>query len=118
MLLTKSQILKGSSLKRELVSVPEWHEGGEVYVRTMTGQERDIFDQKMKDNSEDESMLEFRALLCASTVCGDDDALLFSEKDIKELNKKSSVPLIRIMMTATKLNPINEEDVEALAKNS
>ena len=61
MLLTKSQILKGSSLKRELVSVPEWHEGGEVYVRTMTGQERDIFDQKMKDNSEDESMLEFRA---------------------------------------------------------
>ena len=44
-MLTKDQILKSDDLPSEEVSVPEW--GGSVMVRSMTGYERDQFEQSV-----------------------------------------------------------------------
>jgi hypothetical protein len=50
MTLTRDSILNAKDLKKELVKVPEW--GGEVYVRCMTGSERDAFESEAYQSGE------------------------------------------------------------------
>ena len=44
-LLSRDEILAASDLTKELVEVPEW--GGSVYVRAMTGTERDSYEESV-----------------------------------------------------------------------
>ena len=115
-LLTKKQILQADDLKRELVSVPNW--GGDVYVRTMTGTERDTFEQSIVEGKGKVNLTNFRAKLCALTIADETGKRLFDDKDIVELGKKSAKALDHIFGIAQKLNGIGTQDVEDLVKNS
>ena len=44
-MLNREAILSSVDLPKELVSVPEW--GGDLYVRTLNGTERDAFEASM-----------------------------------------------------------------------
>ncbi len=44
-ILTKEAILAADDLPRETVLMPEW--GGDVYVRTMSGTDRDAFESSL-----------------------------------------------------------------------
>lgn len=117
--LTKEQILQADDLKKELVSVPDW--GGDVYVRTMTGTERDAFEQSIIETDGENIKMNFvniRAKLCASTIVDEEGNRLFEEKDIAELGKKSAAALNHIFTAAQKLNGISKDDIKELAKNS
>jgi len=46
-LLTRDAILEAQDLQHEEVYIPEW--GGSVRVRTLTGAERDAFEQSIVD---------------------------------------------------------------------
>ena len=48
-MLTREQILGSDDLKRQTVAVPEW--GGDVFVRMLTGGERDAFEVSAVDVS-------------------------------------------------------------------
>lgn len=119
-LLTKEQILKSEDLKTEVVPVPEW--GGDVMVQTMSGTARDRYEasivEKNDDGKHEQNLTNIRAKFIAATVVDDKGNLLFSEKDIAALGRKSSKALDRVFAVGQRLNAISDEDLEELAKNS
>lgn len=118
MVLSKEQILQADDLPRELVSVPEW--GGEVYVRTMTGAERDAYEKSILDQrgpDGNKNMENIRAKLCAKTIVSESGELLFSNSDIVALGNKSGAALDRVFDVAIRLNGLSSKDVKDLAKN-
>jgi len=118
-LLTKSVILAADDLKREAVPVPEW--GGDVFIRSMTGAERDAFENaQIEGRGKDRkvNLANLRARLVAATACDGEGKLLFSKEDAAALGGKSSAALDRCFEVAQRLSRLSREDVEALAKNS
>ena len=113
--LSKEQILKSDDLKTELIEVPEW--GGKIYVRTMTGKERDAFESLFLKSNKDGSIDNVRATLAAMTICDEKGERLFKDAEIKELGKKNAAALNRIFAASQKLNKLTEEDVKELTKN-
>lgn len=118
MSLSKDEILSASDIKIEKVAVPEW--GGEVYVKGMTGAERDKFEAsilELRGNTQKLNMVNVRAKLACYTICDESGERLFKEEEIAELAKKSAQALQRIFDVAQKLSGIGAEDVDSLLKN-
>jgi len=101
--------------------------GNSVYVRQMTGHERDNFEQSLlkevKDNkgavTYERSLGDLRAKLAVVTVCDEEGKLVFLPEDYTLLSRNmSAAKLEKIVNAAQKLNAISEEDKEALVKNS
>lgn len=124
-ILSRELLLQKDDLKIEKVELSR----GYVFVREMTGHEKDIWEQSMlkqKPNGdrnkgiEYETTLEdFRAKLAVVTVCDADGNLLFEPKDVKLLNKSMSATNIeKIITVAQRLNAVTEKDKEDILKNS
>jgi hypothetical protein len=127
--LTRHAILAAEDLTRERVKIPAW--GGYVYVRTMTGRERDAFETAMirqradedEDDAEedggDRNLENYRARLLTYCVVDDQGQPIFvAEEDAKALGEKSIAALQRLFNVATRLNAITEQDVKDLVGNS
>ncbi len=115
--LTRDAILGAQDLPTIEVSIPEW--GGSVFIRTMTGAERDLFEIDWKQNvGPGGTPQSVRARVAVATVCDEEGNLLFSKADMDVLSKKSSVPLDRVFEAAMKHNKLTDKDVEELRKNS
>jgi hypothetical protein len=114
-MLTKEQILSADDLKIEELEIPEW--GGTVNIKTMTGTERDAFEQSVIENGKTD-MFNIRAKFCSYVVVDTEGKRLFSETDISALGKKSGKALGRIFDKGQKLNGLSKEDFEELEKNS
>jgi L-asparaginase II len=112
MLLTRDSILQAEDLPRREVPVPEW--GGSVYVRMMTGSERDAFEAVHLKNP----TVETRARIAVATVCDDTGKNLFDPGDVAAVGKKSFTALERIAQVALELNRIGSADIDELEKNS
>ena len=115
--LSRSDILKADDLIRELVAVPEW--GGDVFVRAMSGAERDAFEASIvvtrgKDTSM--NMSNIRAKLAVLTICDEIGRQLFEDEDIQALGQKSAAALQRVFEVAQKLSGIGEEAVKELTE--
>ncbi len=126
-LASKEDLLKGDVLQKELVKLSG---GLEVYVREMTGTEKNIWERSMlkkvppiggsrnKQPEFETSLEDYRAKLAVSTICNEAGALLFTMREAKELgNKLSAANLEKIADVASRLNVITEEDQEELVKN-
>ncbi len=111
-------ILNARDFEVEGVDCPEW--GGVVYLRTMSGGERDAIDAKFqggKDNPQ--KMMGVRAATVAACMCeADGTPLSITPEQMKRLSKKSAIPLDRCFDAAMRLSGITERDVEQLEKNS
>ena len=112
-MLSKEEILSADDRAREEVDVPEW--GGTVFVSSMSGADRDEFEQAIVD--EDSRLENIRARLAALTITDDSGSRLFSDSDIKELGKKSAKALDRVFNVAKTLNAIGADEVEGIEKN-
>lgn len=126
-LLSKDQILSAQDLDKELVHVPEW--GGHIYVRALTGAERDAFEASLisersvqrgrrQETIRSSNFQNLRARLCALTICDENGERLFSDSDVKELGRKSATALTRVFEVAQRLSGLSDQDVEELAGNS
>ena len=114
--LKREDILAVKDIQIELVPVPEW--GGEVYIKGMSGLERDAFEASVieqKGNKQKVNMANVRAKLAAQTLCDEEGNRLFNDADIKELGKKSASALQRVFEVAQRLSGIGDADVEELA---
>lgn len=113
MALSKDAILaaKDTKLSGE-ISVPEW--GGSVYVKTLTGTERDAFEDAYAQNK----MKAFRCRFLVLTLCDDAGHRLFEDGDVDSLGKKSSVVINRLFEEAWKFNAFTSEAVESLGEGS
>jgi hypothetical protein len=111
-LLTKDAILAADDLPRETVHVAEW--GGDVFVRTMSGTDRDAFEASLLEK--DGRMENVRARLVALTLCDAQGDRLFDDSEIAALGRKSARALDRVFSVAQRLNGIGVEQVDAAKK--
>lgn len=117
-LLTKKDILQAEDIEIRKVILPTW--GGYVFVKTLTGQERDKLEEDVFSSGK-RNLQNLRAKLVAMTVVDSDDPtrakLLFSLKDAEELGRKSAAELDKIFEVARKLAGMTRQDVSELAGN-
>lgn len=119
-MLTPDQILAADDLKRERVDVPEWGAGAFVYVRTMTGTERDEFEVmeiEARKRAGTSTAAGIRGRLAAFTICDENGARLFEGGHAEALGRKSAAAMSRIFDAAARLNRITASDVQELEKN-
>lgn len=119
-LLSREGLLAKEKLKVERVNL---NETDYVFVRQMTGRERDIFERSLytmdRENKVTTRLEDFRAKLAVCTLCNDQGKLLLQPNDYTILSQNMSASrLEKIVNAAQKLNAITEEDKEALVKNS
>ena len=114
-LLSKESILSADDLPRREVEVPEW--GGSIFVRTMTGADRDEFEASLFSDDDKRTFENMRARLASLTMVDKDGTRLFGADDIKSLGRKSSTALDRVFTAAKELNSMAEGDIEDFEKN-
>lgn len=123
-LLNREKLLQKEKL--EVVKVDLGNDGF-VFVRQMTGRERDHFEKSIlrevrrggRLTTYEVASEDFRAKLAVCTVCDDKGVLMLSAVDISTLSQNmSAFTLEKIVNVAQKLNKISEEDKEELVKNS
>ena len=110
--LSKDAIKQATDFKVEKVSVPEW--GGDVYLKTLSGTERDAFEEGYAE----QKMKNFRARFLVLTLCDESGERMFSDDEAADLGGKSTVVLNRLFDAAWALNAFRTEDVDALGNDS
>ena len=116
-ILTRDQILQANDLVTETVEVPEW--GGSVFVKSLTGVERDQFEAaivELKGRDTKINMRNARARLVALSVVDEEGKKVFSPNDISLLGAKSAAALQRVFHVAMRLSGTSEEDVRELTE--
>jgi hypothetical protein len=115
--LKRDDILAVKDIQLEIVSVPEW--GGEIYVKGMTGVERDAFEASVvqsRGKGVKMDLSNIRAKLASLTICDENGQRLFTDADVRELGKKSAAALQRVFAMAQKLSGIGDQDMAELAE--
>lgn len=111
--LTRQQILEAKDLITEKVNVPEW--GGDVFVKTLTGLQRDAFEASIVgEDGTKRNMKNMRAKLVALTVVDEASKCLFKFEDASALGKKSGKSLDRVFTIAMRLSGLSQKDVKEL----
>ena len=114
-MLNRDDILKASDIKIEPVQA--W--GGTLYVKVMTGKERDLFESSVitiKGTSQSYNLANVRAKLCVLTICDENGNRLFADSDMPLLAEKSALELQKIFVVAQRLSGITEADVKTLTE--
>ena len=118
----REKILRQDDLPREAVAIPEWKDDDGkpivVWVRTMTGTERDAYEWWCIKQKGGELVGVRGRLVALCTVDEDGTRIFDDEKDPAKLGKKSAAALQRIFDAARKLNFLSQSDVDELEKNS
>lgn len=120
-MLSRDAILAADDLEKELVAVPEW--GGDVWVRCMTGTERDEWEASVvqmdnKGQNPKADLRNIRAKLVVRCVIDEAGVRLFGEDDTVALGAKSAAALDRLYAVAARLSKISKEDEKELLGNS
>lgn len=116
MTLTRDQILNSDDAKPKKVEVPEWD--GAVYVRALSGDHMDMWETKyLGGRGAKTGNRGLRATLVAYSACDEKGCLLFEEKDIADLGRKSKTALDRVFEAACRANGIGDEEQETIEKN-
>lgn len=119
--LGRDAILGADDLETEEVLVPEWK--GRVWVRTLTGKERDRFeigtlgDRKGKPNGA-MNLDNLRARLVVAACVDEKGEKMFKPSDVEAVGAKNAQALDRVFAVAQRLAGLSARDVEELAKNS
>lgn len=115
--LTREQILQSNDMRTETVKVPEW--GGEVRIGTMSGAQRDAWEQSLVGGKPGQVNLEnARARLLVFCIVDDKGQPIFKLEDITQLGRKSAIAMERCARVAQRLNMMRDADVEDALKNS
>ena len=111
--LTKVDILAFDDLKKEPLNIPEW--GGDVYIRVMTGTERDKYEEWAINSGK--SLQGIRGRIASLCLVDENGVRLFTDDDVDALGQKSGAALERIVTAIMKLNAVTAADVKEIAGN-
>lgn len=117
-MLNKQQILELRDLTTEKVYVKEWKEY--VFVRSLTGEERDRFEQSnlVKEGKTLEvKLFNVRAKLVALALCDEQGNSIMDESDAAWLGGKSAGAISTLYDAAARLSGITKEDIDEIVKN-
>ena len=115
--LSRDEILAVPDLPLIEVEVPEWGKGVAVYVRALSGTERDAFETEAFSESGANRLKNLRAKLISLGLVDDAGTRLFSKSDIEALGKKNGKVLDRLFDVIRKESGLLNEDVDELVKN-
>jgi hypothetical protein len=117
--LTKTQILESkSTLEIKRVPVPEWGDGAFVFVRELSGDERDAYDQKMYQVNQSNDFRGSRSTLVAMALCDEEGSQMgFTPAEVEQLGKKSGAAIDRIFEVVKDLSGLSGKAVEEAEKN-
>lgn len=110
--LTAADILGSDDLKKAKVNVPEW--GGIVYVRMLTGAERDRWESSVIQRAAEKRFEHMRAELVSMTVCDAEGKLIFTADQVEQLSHKAGAPLQKLFNIAQALNKVSKSDIKEL----
>lgn len=121
MAITREQATKKRELPKKRVEVPEWAdenapaEEAYVYVKTLSGHERDTWEESLSTGNKAKVRLDnIRAKLTVAVCVDDNGNQIFTDADVPSLGNGSCVPLGRVFDVAMKLNGIGKEHVDEL----
>lgn len=117
-LLTRDQIVDADDRKYDTVECPEW--GGEVRLRSITGTQRDAYEESViQDNGRDRkvNLRNARAKLIILCAVDEDGRLLFTKEDLGSLGRKNAAPIDRLFDACRKLAGMSPEDVDKLTED-
>jgi len=123
LILDRKTLLKKEELEIKKVDLGK---GEIVFVRQMTGRERDTFEQSLLKKIEkpgmavayEQSLTDFRAKLAVCTLCDQDGKSLLRPDDFELLSQNmSAYRLEQIVNAAQSINAISEADKAALVIN-
>jgi len=117
-MITRESLKQQKDIKIEKVEIPEWNSF--VYVKSLTGKERDSFEDSMYTGRSGEkvNLKNLRARLVVLTMCNENGKRIFSDEDADWVGDKNAAALNRIFVKAQELSGLRQEDVERLVKNS
>lgn len=124
-LLGRDALMKTDHFEREKVMLDD--EGNYVFVRQMSGRERDNFEQSLfkitidKGGNEvrQQNTQDFRAKLAIQVICDSNGNNLLNEDDIRYISTHwSAYKLEKVAEVAQRINKIGQKDREELEKNS
>jgi len=122
-LLNKERLLTKSVLSIQKVDLGK---GDFVFVREMTGRERDSFEKMILVDEENEkgetvfkrNFKDFRAKIVTMTMCDEKGNLLLDINDVEKLSTNMSASQLEKIVKVTKeLNKMDVEDSAELVKN-
>lgn len=113
--LSKTDIFAAQDIKKELCHVEPW--GGDVFLKGMSGAERDAFESSIMGRDGKMSTENIRAKLLVKTIVDEKGERIFTDGDIQELGKKSAKALDLLFERAQKLNRLSDKDIEDMSKN-
>mgnify|MGYP001354239450 CR=1 FL=1 len=99
-MLTRDEILGLDDLPREEVVIPEWK--GSVYVRALTGAERDALERMISKDSVS------RARIAVLSVVNAEGERLFTDADVDRLAGKHGGALERIVNASLRFNRLTD----------
>lgn len=111
--LTRDDILSAQDMVIECVNdVPGW--GGSVYVRGMTGTERDAFEVSLRNSDNSLNLANIRAKMLVKVICDETGKRIFNDADIPALAHKSAAALDFLFKVAQRLSGLADADVKEL----
>ncbi len=115
--LDKAAIIAAKDVEVKEIDVPEW--GGAVYIRVISGRERDAYEASISSDGKSRNLHNMRARLVVLLLSDKDGNPLFQTTDAEALGKKSSKVIDRLFEAGRELNNMmSDEELADLAKNS
>lgn len=116
--LSAIDILEADDTVLEPVDVPEW--GGVVYIRSLTGTERDRIEAEMTSadsgRERNERLQNMRAKMVQRAACDETGRRLFTHNQVEALGKKNAKALTRLFRKANELSGLSESDLAAIVE--
>jgi hypothetical protein len=118
MTLTREELLAPREMPREKIDVPEL--GGSVYVRALSGLERDAFEADVFYSREKGAagLRNMRARLAVRCLCDERGTLLMTPEDADALGRQHSHAIDVMFQTAQRLNGIGDHALTDIKGNS
>jgi hypothetical protein len=114
-LLTGVDILSADDIQTKVVDVPEFGEGAQVKVKSLTLQEQLDYEKEIQGKKD----LGDPIFSIVTKCCVDENNKpLFTKDDVAALKLKSSKGMLKIFTACLEINSLDIGSVEKLAKNS
>jgi hypothetical protein len=111
---------RNAKIDREPLVVPEF--GGEIYVRGMSGKERDKFEEGLRirrgKRTGQSDLRNFRAQLAVRVIVDEQGERLLNDGDADLFGKVPAGVLDRIIAKSTELSGLAEEEIDELGNAS
>lgn len=123
MLLTREAFLSKTALRVEKVQIPGSDDF--VYVRGLTGAERDQFEESnlIRERNKkgalnfDVRMANVRSTLVVKGLCNEQGTRLLTDDDVEAVSKLPAAVIAHLYNVIASLSGITDDDVEDLLKN-